>query len=96
VINIFLAKLIITVKIDEVFSLKQKRSIVRNIKNYIQKSFNACIAESHDQDSLKYIGFTIGILLKTPDELSSKKETIFLTMEELSQGFIENESDEIL
>ncbi|HOO31680.1 MAG TPA: DUF503 family protein [Thermotogota bacterium] len=91
-----LTKITITIKTDDVFSLKEKRSVVRNIKNYVQKNFNACISESHDNDSLRRIGFTIGILLSHPDELSSILDTITLHMEEISTGMIENESHDFI
>jgi len=91
VIKIILCKITIKIRVDEVFSLKEKRSIVRNIRNYVQKNFNACISESDEHDSLRYLGFTIGILLNTEDELGSKLDTIILHMEELSEGFVEDE-----
>ncbi len=65
--------------------------MVRNIRNYINKNFNACISESHENDSLRYIGFTIGLLLNHQDELSSILGTIIFHLEELSEGFVEEQ-----
>ncbi len=91
-----LAKIILTVRIDEVFSLKQKRSILKKIKTHVLNRYNACIAESHNQDSLRYVGITIGILSHQKSSLQSLVEKINEQIEIISEGFVEEEKIEIL
>jgi len=91
-----LVKIILTVRVDEVFSLKQKRSILKKIKTHVLNTYNACIAESHNQDSLRYVGITIGILSNKKDGLQSLIEKINEQIEIRSEGFIEDEKIEIL
>jgi len=83
-----------TIRVDEVFSLKQKRSIIRRIKTYIINSNNACIAESHQQDSLRYIGLTIGVLTNKTNSLQSLKEKLIEEIEMMSEGFVEEETQD--
>ena len=91
-----LAKLVLTLRIDEVFSLKQKRSIIKRIKTRILSSYNSCFAESHDQDSLRYIGITIGILSKNEEGLRSQQMRIIQEVEFISEGFVEKDEIEII
>jgi len=91
-----LAKLMLTLRIDEVFSLKQKRSIIKQIKTHVISAYNACIAESHDQDSLRYIGITIGLLSKNEVTLRSQMMKIIQEVEFISEGFVEKDEIEII
>ncbi len=91
-----LAKITMTVRIDEVFSLKQKRSIIKRIKSHVLSSYNACIAETHNQDSLRYIGITVGILSNKADALQSILDKLNEEVELISEGFVEKEFLEIL
>jgi len=84
-----LAKLTLTIKIKGVFSLKQKRSIVKRIKTFIISANNACVAESHYQDSLDHIGLTIGILAHKNDHLQSIASKYIQEIEIISEGFVE-------
>lgn len=84
-----LTKLTLTVKIKGVFSLKQKRSIVKRIKTFIMNANNACIAESHHQDSLDHIGLTIGILAHKNDHLQLIVSKYIQEIEVISEGFVE-------
>ncbi|MFW6263683.1 MAG: DUF503 family protein [Thermotogota bacterium] len=86
-----LAKLILTIRVDEVFSLKQKRSIIKRTKTHIFNTYNACIAESHKHDSLRYIGLTIGILSNKKDGLQSLLEKVIEEVELITEGFVEEE-----
>ncbi len=86
-----LTKLILTIRVDQVFSLKQKRSIINKIKTHILNTYNACFAESHQQDSLRYLGITIGILSNKKNGLKSLLEKLMEEIEIISEGFIEKD-----
>ncbi|HRW33535.1 MAG TPA: DUF503 family protein [Thermotogota bacterium] len=89
-----LAKLTLTVKISGVFSLKEKRSIINRIKTFIISANNTCVAESHHQDSLDYIGLTIGILASKNDYLQSIASKYIEEIEVISEGFVEKKQME--
>lgn len=91
-----LAKIYLTFRLEAVFSLKQKRSMVKRIKSYVSKTFNACISESHEQDSLRYIGLTIGLLSHNKDDISSIKQKITEEIEMICEGFVEEEFVDII
>ncbi|MDN5359037.1 MAG: hypothetical protein PWQ84_100 [Thermotogaceae bacterium] len=84
-----LTKLILTIRVDQVFSLKQKRSIIKKMKTHVLNTYNACIAESHQQDSLRYLGITIGILSNKKNGLQSLLEKLMEEIEIISEGIIE-------
>ena len=86
-----LTKLILTVRVEGVFSLKQKRSIVKRLKTYVVNTCNACIAESHQQDSLRYIGLTIGFLSNSANVSNSLLQKLTEEIEIISEGLIEEE-----
>ena len=91
-----LAKICLRFRVEGVFSLKQKRSMVKQIKNYVSSTFNACISESHEQDSLRYIGLTIGLITHNKDDLCSIKQKITEEIEMICEGFLEEEFMDIL
>ena len=84
-----LVKIILTIRVEEVFSLKQKRSIIKRIKTHVYNTYNACIAESHEQDSLLYLGLTIGLLSNKKDGLQSLLEKLTEEIEWISEGYVE-------
>ena len=86
-----LVKIILTVRVEEVFSLKQKRSIIKRIKTHVSNTYNACIAESHKQDSLRYIGLTIGLLSNKKDRLQTLLIKLTEEVEWISEGFVEEQ-----
>lgn len=87
-----LTKLTLTIRVDEVFSLKQKRSIIKKIKTHVLNAYKACIVESHQQDTLRYIGLTIGFLSKNNCGIQTIKEELMQEIEMISEGFIEEET----
>ena len=90
------AKFSLKLRIESIFSLKEKRSIVQRIKSFVSKKENVCIVESAFQDNLNYIGFTVGFLSFSKDQAVEKAKVISCLIERETDGIIEKEELELM
>jgi len=84
-------KYLVKVRIDEIFSLKQKRSEINRLKTAVKRFYDSCVIESNFQDSLKYICLAIAFFCTSPDEVNSITEKISVLIENTCEGIIEEE-----
>ncbi|MDK2945384.1 DUF503 family protein [Geotoga petraea] len=66
----------ITTRIRGLKSLKEKRSIVKRMKNMLDKYYNASVIESDFNDSHEFISLTYSIVSKDKDYLLNVLENI--------------------
>jgi len=80
----------VTLRIDGLFSLKSKRSLVGRLKAILSARWKVCVCESHRQDDLKYIGLTIAYLASTRNQAEDILHRLGVALEEESNGIIES------
>lgn len=75
-VNSYCLKSTLIIRIKGFNSLKEKRSIVKRIKNMLYKTYNASVIESDFNDSIEFICLTYSIVSKDKDYLLMVLENI--------------------
>ena len=81
----------LTIKVEGIRSLKEKRGVISRIKTLVKKTYNAGIAESHLNDALDYIGITIALIITTGTDHRTLIDRLIERIEVLSGGITETE-----
>ncbi len=79
------------IRIEEIFSLKEKRTLVNRIKTHLKKNYDCCLVESGFQDSLRYIEMTASYISFSENEVYKIKDNMSVSIELISGGMIESE-----
>ena len=79
-----------TVRVDGIFSLKSKRSLVSRLKGILCNEWKVCVCESHRQDDLRYVGLTIAFLAPSKNQAEETLNRLEVLLEEETNGIIES------
>ncbi len=86
----FCYKYEVTIRVDGVFSLKDKRSLVGRLKGVLSNEWKVCVCESHHQDDLRYVGLTIAFLSTVKNQADAYLSRLEVMLEEESNGILES------
>ena len=81
----------LTIRVEGMTSLKEKRGVVSRIKTLVKKSYNAGIAESQLNDALDYIGITIALIITPETDHRTWIDRLIERIEIISEGITESE-----
>lgn len=94
--NSICLKAVVSIRVEGLASLKEKRSVITRTKNVLTRIFQLSIIESHDQDALQYIGFSLCFISHHPTEAQSRWERIQSELEKQTGGWLESEEVQML
>ncbi len=79
------------IRVEGFSSLKGKRSIVSRTKNVLVRMYQVSIIESHDQNTLGYIGLSLSYISHNRSEAQQRWEKILAELEKQTGGWLETE-----
>ena len=87
---------IITLRLYDIHSLKEKRKIVKSMIAKIQNSFNASVAETSLQDNLEMAEIGFSMVGNNRMVINSKIDKIFNYADEMGLAVIEDTEMELI